>query len=342
MKKDHYAARRARCTAVFLCLILAFLLILVVNMNAGNVRVPAGRIFRIILTGQGDPKEVSIIRTIRLPRILTSAILGGALSISGFLLQTFFENPIAGPYVLGISSGARMVVAFLMVVWVSLSLPMTSGVLIAGAFAGSLLSTAFILLVNRRIRNMAALLVAGIMAGYICSAVTDLIITFASDSEIANLHGWSQGSFSGMSWQDVRICALVTFAAFAMTMALSKPIGAFRLGENYARSVGVDVQAFRVALILLSSLLSATVTAFAGPVSFVGIAVPYLTKFFLKDSRPLVVIPGCFLSGAVFCMFCDIIARLAFAPVELNISTVTAIFGAPVVIWMMIARRRKA
>lgn len=332
--------RRSRYTGVFIALAIAFFVIIIVNINSGNVHISISRILEILFTKSGDAKEVDIIWRIRLPRILMAAMLGGALSLSGFLLQTFFENPIAGPFVLGISSGAKMVVAFTMIFSLSLGYTMNSYSLIAAAFVGSLVSIGFILLVARRIKNMAALLVAGIMIGYICSAVTDFIVTFASDSDIVNLHGWSLGSFSGMSWSNVRITAVVVGITFVLTFLCSKPIGAYQLGEAYAQSVGVNIKFFRVALILLSSIFSATVTAFAGPISFVGIAVPFLIKGALGTSKPIVVIPATFVGGAVFCMFCDLIARLAFAPLELNISTVTSIFGAPVVIYMMINRKR--
>ena len=212
--------------------------------------------------------------------------------------------------------------------------------LVIAAFIGSLIATGFILLVSRQIKHMATLLIAGTMIGYICSAITDFMITFAEDSDIVNLHGWSQGSFSGMSWSNVKISALIIAVAVILTFMLSKPIGAYQLGEAYAQSMGVNIRVFRVTLILLSSVLSATVTAFAGPISFVGIAVPHLVKQALNTSRPLVVIPGTFLGGAVFCMLSDLIARTAFAPLELNISTVTSIFGAPVVIAMMLKRQK--
>ena len=240
---------------------------------------------------------------------------------------------------LGISSGAKMVVAFVMIVSLQYMQSVSSYTMILAAFVGSLISMGFILLVARRIKNMAALLVAGIMIGYICSAATDFIITFASDSDIANLHGWSQGSFSGMSWSNVGIGTVVIGVTMGLTLILSKPIGAYQLGEAYAQSIGVNIKFFRVMLILLSSLLSACVTAFAGPISFVGIAVPFLVKGSLGTSKPLVVIPATFLGGGVFCMFCDIVARLASAPLELNISTVTSIFGAPIVIYMMIRKK---
>ena len=178
------------------------------------------------------------------------------------------------------------------------------------------------------------------MIGYICSAITDVVVTFAEDSDIVNLHGWSQGSFSGMSWGNIKVAVVVVGIATVCTFLLSKPISAYQLGEAYAQSMGVNIKVFRVVIILLSSILSACVTAFAGPISFVGIAVPYLVKRSLGTSRPLIVIPATFLGGGVFCMMCDLIARMAFAPLELNISTVTSIFGAPVVIFMMLHRKK--
>lgn len=266
------------------------------------------------------------------------ALLGGALSLSGFLLQTFFSNPIAGPFVLGISSGAKMVVALTMIVYLKYIGRFSSYTLILAAFIGSLISTGFILLMSKKVQHMASLLVGGIMIGYICSAITDFVVTFADDSDIVNLHGWSQGSFSGMSWSNIRVAAVVVGLAVLFTFFLSKPISAYQLGEAYAQSMGVNIKTFRVILILLSSILSACVTAFAGPISFVGIAVPFLARKAFGTSKPIVVIPGTFFMGAVFCMICDLIARMALAPVELNISTVTSILGAPIVIYMMIPK----
>ena len=323
--------RRSRYAAVFAALAAALFAILVLNINTGTTNIPVSRILRIIFLRDGAQTEYNIIWKIRMPRLLMAAILGGALSLSGFLLQTFFENPIAGPYLLGISSGAKMVVALAMIYFLEKFNKVSSYTLVIAAFIGSLIATGFILLVSRRIKHMATLLIAGTMIGYICSAITDFVI---------NLHGWSQGSFSGMSWSNVRVASVIIAVAVILTFLLSKPIGAYQLGEAYAQSMGVNIKVFRVTLILLSSILSATVTAFAGPISFVGIAVPHLVKQALNTSRPLVVIPGTFLGGAVFCMLSDLIARTAFAPLELNISTVTSIFGAPVVIAMMLKRQK--
>ena len=332
--------RRSRYTVVFLGLLAAFFVIIVLNINTGNVHISVPKILRILFMRDGDAVEYSIIWKIRLPRILMAAILGGALSLSGFLLQTFFSNPIAGPFVLGISSGAKMVVALAMIIFLKHIGHFSSGVLVLAAFIGSLLSTGFILLMSRKIQHMAALLVGGIMIGYICSAITDFVVTFADDSDIVNLHGWSLGSFSGSSWSNIRVAAVIVAVAAVWTFLLSKPIGAYQLGEHYAQSMGVNIQLFRVLIILLSSVLSACVTAFAGPISFVGIAVPFLTRKAFGTSKPIVIIPGTFFAGAVFCMSCDLIARMALAPVELNISTVTSIVGAPIVIYMMVKREK--
>ena len=333
--------RRTRYACVFVLLAAALCAIVVLNINVGSVPIPVREIAEILFRRQGDPTAMSIIWKIRLPRIVMAALLGGALSLSGFLLQTFFANPIAGPFVLGISSGAKMVVALTMIWFLKAFRVVSSWTMIAAAFVGSLLSVGFILLMSRRLKQMAVLLVAGIMIGYICSAVTDFVITFAEDSDIVNLHGWSQGSFSGMSWDNVTVATAIVAVTSALVFMMSKPIGAYQLGEAYAQSMGVNIRVFRVALILLSSVLSACVTAFAGPISFVGIAVPHLVKRFLNTSKPIVVIPATFLGGAVFCMACDLIARTAFAPTELNISTVTSVFGAPVVIGMMLRRHKE-
>lgn len=334
------ALRRTRYIAVFAGLAAALLVMVILNINTGSVKIPVARILQILLRRQGAAKEVSIIWKIRMPRILQAAILGGALALSGFLLQTFFGNPIAGPFVLGISSGAKMCVAIVMILLIGRFGEASSWALILAAFVGAMMSTAFILVVSRAVNHMAALLVAGIMIGYICSAVTEFLVTFAEDSDIVNLHGWSQGSFSGADWSGTATAALLVGIAFVCVFLLAKPIGAYQMGEDYARSMGVNVKRFRMELILLSGILSACVTAFAGPISFVGIAVPFLVKRALGTSKPLVVIPAAFLGGAVFCMFSDLIARMAFAPTELNISTVTSVLGAPVVIFMLIRRKR--
>jgi iron complex transport system permease protein len=328
---------------VFIFLIVAFSVSVLLNINTGHVNISVKELCEIIFTKAGElSPNYNIIWKIRLPRLLMAALLGGALSLSGFLLQTFFRNPIAGPFVLGISSGAKMVVAFTMIIALNYLKEFTSMMLVLSAFIGSLIAVGFVLLMSRKVKSMSMLLVIGIMIGYICSAVTEFMLAFANEYKIANLHIWSNGSFSGASWDELKVAAVIIFVALCISFMLVKPIGAYQLGEAYAQSLGVHIKAFRVILIVLSSILSACVTAFSGPISFVGIAVPHITKMFMKTAKPIVIIPASFICGAVFCMLCDLIARTAFAPTELTISTVTAVFGAPIVISLMMKRQNNA
>ncbi len=319
-----------------------FVLLLVLslwNIYAGSLRLSFSEVIETLFRRSGD--NAMIIWNIRLPRIVSVIILGGALSVSGFLLQTFFANPIVGPFVLGISSGAKLMVSLVMIYLLTRGVIIGSWGMILAAFIGAMASMGFVLLVAQRVRKMSLLVISGIMIGYICSAITDFVVTFADDSNIVNLHNWSMGSFSGISWENIHVIAPVILVTIVLTFLLSKPIGAYQIGEVYAQNMGVNIRAFRIALILLSSILSACVAAFAGPISFVGIAVPHLTKSLFGTAKPILIIPACFLGGAVFCLFADLIARTVFAPTELSISSVTAVLGAPIVIYIMMHRRNK-
>lgn len=331
--------RAVRIWGGFILLLILLLGLLIWNINAGSVQLSVSEIFRILFGYGTDETSVRVIWSIRMPRIISALILGGSLSVSGFLLQTFFHNPIAGPFVLGISSGAKLTVSLCMIFLLSKGMVSTSGTLILAAFVGAMLSMGFVLLLSQKVKRMSLLVVCGVMIGYICSALTDFLVTFADDSNIVNLHNWSLGSFSGISWENVGTMSIFCGVALVLTFFLSKPISAYQLGEVYAQNMGVNIKMFRVALILLSSVLSACVTAFAGPVSFVGIAVPHLMKALFGTAKPIIIIPACFLGGGVFCLFCDLIARTAFAPTEVSISSVTAVFGAPIVIYMMVRRK---
>ncbi|MBO5496783.1 MAG: iron ABC transporter permease [Oscillospiraceae bacterium] len=332
--------RKKQYIVAYLLLTLALLVLLALGLLAGSTRIPAGDVVSALFKPAADGMSTGIVRNIRLPRALAAVLLGGALSVAGFLLQTFFGNPIAGPFVLGISSGAKLTVALTMIFCLSHGILLTAAGMIGAAFLGAMLAMSMILLASNRLRGMSLLIVCGVMIGYICSAITEIAVTFADDSNIVNLHYWSMGSFSGIGWGDLSTAALVVLGAFACSILLAKPMDAYRLGEAYAGSMGVNVKRFRAELILLSSLLAATVTAFAGPISFVGIAVPHLIKGLFRSSKPLLLLPACFLGGGAFCLFCDLIARTLFAPTELSISSVTAVFGAPVVIWMLLNRRK--
>ena len=332
------AERRVLCCFGILSVLLVMLLTL--NLLAGSSRITPGEAFSALFRGETGETSARIIRSIRLPRLLAAAVLGGGLSVSGYLLQTFFGNPIAGPFILGISSGAKLLVALVMIVSLGKGIVLHSAAMVAAAFCGAMLSMGLVLLASRKLRNMALLVVCGVMIGYVCSAITEIAVTFADDSNIVNLHNWSMGSFSGIDMGNVAVLSGIVVPAVLLAFLLSKPMAAYQLGEAYARSMGVNLRWFRTALILLSSVLSACVTAFAGPISFVGIAVPHLMRSFFRTAKPILMVPACFLGGGVFCLFCDLIARTLFAPTELSISTVTAVFGAPVVIWMLLTRKR--
>lgn len=337
--------RKYRYLAAYGFLVLGVFGLLILNLCIGSVRIPLREVVGAVANQGSSDTSARILWDIRFPRAAAAMILGGALALSGYLLQTFFNNPIAGPFVLGISSGAKMVVALVMVFLMS-SQPLwgrevriTSAFMILAAFVGAMLSMGFVLMMSRKVSHMSMLVVSGVMIGYICSAVTELVVTFASDAQIVNLHNWSRGSFSGMTWENVQVMAVVTAAAFTAVFLLSKPLGAYRLGEIYAQNMGVNLKLLRACLVVFSSILSACVVAFAGPISFVGIATPHLVKKLLGTAQPLKMIPACFLGGSVFCLFCDLLARTVLAPTELSISTVTAVFGAPVVLWILTERK---
>lgn len=330
-----------RYVSSFITILIILFILIIWNINAGSIHISGQEIFQILAQNGEDNTAYNIIWDIRLPRIIAAVLLGGSLSVSGFLLQTFFGNPIAGPYVLGISSGAKLIVALTMIALLERGITINSFGMVVAAFIGSLMAMGFVLLISIRVQKMSMLVVCGILIGYICSAVTDFCVTFADDSNIVNLHNWSQGSFSRMSWSNIRTITGIVIITIFITFLMSKPIGAYQMGEAYARNMGVKIKTLRVMLILLSSILSACVTAFAGPISFVGIAVPHVIKMATGTAKPIFLIPGCFLGGAVITLFCDGIARTVFSPTEVSISSVTAILLVPIVIFMMLRKQEE-
>lgn len=333
---------RIRSCIVFPLFLILLLAAVILSIQIGSVSISAKDIIDIVFKGdRSNSVAYNIIWKIRLPRIVLAALLGGALSLSGFLIQTFFRNPIAGPFVLGISSGAKLFLAITTIIMTGFFHQMPVSVTVLASFVGSLLSLLLVLLFTGKVRNMSILLVIGIMISYICSAITDLLINFANDSDIVNLTHWSMGSFSAATWQDVHISFLIVLPTLLIVFFASKPMGAYLMGEGYAKSLGVNIKVFRVLLVLMTGILSSCVAAFAGPISFVGIAVPHISRLLLKTSKPILMIPASFLCGALFCVLCDLAARTMFSPTELSISTVTSAIGAPIVIWLLISRRRR-
>ena len=324
----------------FSLLAISVVILLIINICIGSVSIPLEEMLSILAGQNQQGINADIVMQIRFPRALSALVLGGGLALSGYMLQNFFHNPIAGPFVLGISSGAKMVVALTMVFALGYGIKITSFVMILAAFVGAMISMGFVLLVSKAVDRMALLIVAGVMIGYICSAITEFVVTFADDSNIVNLHNWSLGSFSGISWDNVWVMTAVVLVCLVFVIFMAKPMGAYQLGEAYAANMGVNIRAFRLELVLLSSVLSACVTAFAGPISFVGIAVPHLAKSLFKTAKPIIMIPACFLAGGSFCLLCDFLSRMLFSPTEISVSTITAVFGAPVVIYILVKGKK--
>ena len=326
---------RKRYVIGFSLLLILIAVLAWVNLVLGSVDISVSDVISILRGQSEDSMQFSIIYRIRLPRLTGAILFGGALALSGYLLQTFFGNPIVGPFVLGISSGAKLTVALTMIFFLSKGREIGTGAMVISAFTGSICAMLLVLAFSVRVRSRSSLVVCGIMIGYICSAITDFVVTFADDSNIVNLHNWSKGSLSGINFDQIRIVLLIVAVCIVMSIFMIKPIGAFRLGEAYARSAGVNIRLLRIMLILVSSLLAACVTAFAGPISFIGIAIPHLARTFMKTDTPAVMIPASFLGGAAVTLLCDAIARYVFAPTELSISSVTAVLLVPVVIFMI-------
>ncbi len=219
-------------------MILGIFLMFWINLRMGSMGISGGQILRILTEKENAGMEQSIIMGIRLPRAVAAVFLGGALALSGYLLQTFFANPIVGPFVLGISSGAKLAVALAMIFFLTKGKDIGLTMMVLSAFAGAMIAMAFVLMLSVKVKSMSVLVVCGIMIGYICSAITDFAVTFADDSNIVNLHNWSMGSLSGMNWQQIRIIVLIVIVCFCMTGSIVKPMNAYRLGEAYAKAWG--------------------------------------------------------------------------------------------------------
>ena len=323
-----------RITTAYIILAVVLFAVIVLCILSGSVPIS------ILEAFDSQSMSASILLDIRIPRVLAAVFAGGALSVAGYCLQTFFHNPVAGPYLLGISSGAKLSVAILLI-FLSGGVSVTSSVSMIGiSFIGAMLAMGFVLIISKHVGNMSMLLVCGVMIGYICTAACDFLVTFAQDSDIVNLHNWSKGSLGGISLSQAIVMAAAVIIGVICAGFLSKPMSAFLVSENYAASLGVNIPLFKIELVMISSFLSACVTAFAGPISFVGIAVPHIVRKVFDTAKPRALLPACFMSGAVFTCLCDLIARKMFAPTELSISTVTAIIGSPIVIYMLINRNR--
>lgn len=325
-------------TALFLLLITA----LICNICFGSVKVPLSKLSAILFNElPKNSLESTIVWNIRLPRVIGAIISGACLSCAGLLMQIFFRNPIVGPSVLGISSGSSLFVGFIILAGVKFGFKGSSSMLmILAAFVGAVFVMMIVLGISYKVKNVVTLLVIGIMVGYICNAVTNFLVTFSTKEQLQGFHMWSLGSFSSFTWANIKYMLLLSIPFLLVSFLISKPLNAILLGENYARSMGVNIKALRIIIIFTASILTAIPTAFAGTVSFIGLAVPHIIRLSFRTSNNKLLIPGTILFGAVIAGSCDLLAKLLFSPVELPISTITSFIGAPVVIILILENRK--
>lgn len=324
-------------------LLAIFLLVLMM----GSVRIPIADIVTVLLGGEASKDSwTTIILQVRLPKALTAVLAGSALGISGLMMQTFFRNPLAGPFILGISSGASLGVAL-----VVLSAGTIGGVVIAGfgllgdfalaisAGAGAGLTMLIVLLIAHQIRNSMTLLILGLMFGYFTSAIVSLLLYFAVPERIQSYIRWTFGTFSGTTWNQITIFAPLVIIGLIGAMSLSKTLNALLLGETYAKTMGLNVNRARIAIIGFTAILAGTVTAFCGPIGFIGIAVPHLCRSLLGTSDHRALIPATVLMGGIVALCASLIAEMPGNQITLPLNAVTSLIGAPVVIWVILRRR---
>lgn len=326
----------------YLLIILGLFLIFGASLTWGSVPVSLHQVLRIICGSKSYSALDTIVLNIRLPRVIAALVGGASLAVAGLLLQVFFRNPVVDSFVLGISSGSGLAVGLILLAGVTFGIHNNFPLLIfGGAFCGALLVMIFVLLMAQRLRNLVVLLVVGLIFGYLCSAINSLLIAFAQKEQIQSYVNWSLGSFSGFTWEQVLVLCLLALPALMGSFLLSKPLNVLLLGEEYAQSMGLELGRTRREIVIVTSILTAVVTAYAGPVAFVGLAVPHLARMIFRTSDNRVLIPATLLLGAVVTAGCDLAARLLTAPVELPLTAMTSLFGAPMVIYLVIKGREK-
>lgn len=314
----------------------------VLNISLGSVSIPFDQILKA-LVGQSmeNASWEYIIYNYRLPKAITAIFVGGGLALSGLLMQTLFRNPLAGPFVLGISSGASLGAALLLMGASLLGGFLFSDFsLVVAASLGSFLVLLIVLLVANRIRDTMALLIIGLMFGSITSAVVSVLAYFSSAEQLQRFIFWSYGSVGDLSWNQNWILGGIVLLGAVLSVLSIKSLNAFLLGENYAQSLGINLKKSRLTLIIATGLLAGSITAFAGPIAFVGLAVPHLTRQIFNTMEHKTLVPAVFLYGAILMLFCDTIAQLPTSAKVLPINAITSMVGAPVVIWLLVRKRK--
>jgi iron complex transport system permease protein len=326
-------------------LLTVLVLCFFINLSLGSISIPINSIFNSLFgTIENSTWEV-IISDYRFPKALTAILVGSGLGISGLLMQTLFRNPLAGPFVLGISSGASLGVA-LVILGSGLFGGLFATVLISkwsiviASSLGSFLVLLAVLAVSSKVRDTMAILIIGLMFGSITAAVVSVLSYFSSAEQLQQYIFWGFGSLSNLSWSELLIFFIIYLIGIALSIASIKGLNSLLLGDNYAKSLGLNLKQSRFILILATSLIAGTITAFAGPIAFIGLAIPHLTRQIFKSSNHKVLIPAVFLFGAIVMLICDSIAQLPGSDYTLPINAITALVGAPVVIWLLVRQRK--
>ncbi|MCW8980111.1 MAG: iron ABC transporter permease [Altibacter sp.] len=330
----------------FLFLILLLFAALLINISFGSVAIPIDEIVTTLIGGEASKSSWHfIILDYRLPKAVVAVLAGGGLAVSGLLMQTLFRNPLAGPFVLGISSGASLGVALLILGagafggYVS-GLLLSQWSLVLAAAMGSFLVLLTVLVVTFRIKDTMAILIIGLMFGSITAAVVAVLSYFSNAEQLQQYIFWSFGSLGNQSWQGVAMLSLFCGGGFLLSFLRSKSLNALLLGENYAKSMGLHLKRTTFWIIIITSILAGSITAFVGPIAFVGLAVPHLTRQWFTTSNHFTLIPAVMLCGSILMLICDTIAQLPFSEYTLPINAITSLVGAPVVIWLLVRKRK--
>jgi iron complex transport system permease protein len=330
----------------FIILILTLILIFIINISLGSVYIPLKQIFLAFIDGNIEKESWrSIILNYRLPKAITAIIVGSGLSISGLLMQTLFRNPLAGPFVLGISSGASLGVAILILGGSFLGANIVSysfsswGQAIA-ASTGAFLVLSAVMIAAVKVRNTMSILIIGLMFGSLTSAVISVLAYFSSANQLQQYMFWSFGSLGNLSWNEITALLIVFIIGISFVVFIIKPLNSLLLGENYAKSMGVNVRQTRNFTLIATSLLTGVITAFSGPIAFIGLAVPHLTKLLFSTSNHKTLLPAVAISGAIIMLICDSIAQMPNSEYTLPINAITSLFGAPIIIWLLVRKRK--
>jgi len=321
---------------------LSFLLIIsfLANISYGAVNIPFAEVFNILIkksVGLPPSWEV-IVWQFRFPKALVAILVGAGLSVSGLQMQTLFRNPLADAYTLGISSGASLGVALLILGGISLGSVSGQWAVIISAVFGSLAVIFIILLIAGRVQSIVSLLIIGMMLGNGIGALIMILQSFSGKEELQRYVNWGYGTLGAVDWVKMQVFFPIVFIGIIFSLFLHKPLNILLLGENYAQSMGLNLRRTRLHLILVNSVIIGSITAFCGIIGFVGIAVPHICRQFFNTSNHKILLPACALVGSLFMLLCDMLCQLPNSPQVLPINAITAIIGVPVVIWVMAKR----